>query len=341
MYLFCRFLACFFIISIASADIGKKAAIVIDYTNGKKVLFSNNPDAKRHPASITKVMTIYLLFEAIKNKKINLNTKFKVSKFATRQIPSKLNLKVGEKISVSNIIKALVVKSANDVAVVAAEGLSGSVSNFCKLMNQKSRKLGMKNTHFENPSGVPDPKQISTARDLAKLGMAIFRDFPQHWHFFSNKKFNFSGKTHNTHCKILHWYKGVDGAKTGYISASGFNLLVTASKYSKVGQEKRLFVVVMGGVSGKARDLYAAKLMDKGFNGYSITPQNTKLKTAQKSLLEQLSKAEMLDKLIFEEDEVFVSGSKSALKFNNLLDDLYEEDIIEEEESILVNSHKS
>ncbi len=332
MCLFCRFLACLFIISIASANIGKKAAIVIDYTNGRQVLFADNPDAKRHPASITKVMTIYLLLDAIKNKKITLNTKFKVSKFATTQMPSKLNLKVGEKISVLDVIKALVVKSANDVAVVAAEGLSGSVTNFCRLMNQKSRQLGMNNTHFENPSGVPNRKQISSARDLAKLGMAIFEDFPQHWHFFSNKKFTFSGKTHNTHCKILHWYKGADGAKTGYICASGFNLLVTASKYSKTGEQKRLFVVVMGGSTGKARDLYAAQLMDKYLKGYSITPQKPRLKTSKKSLLEQVSKAEMLDKVIFEEEEVLVSNSKPVLKFNKLLDNLYksDEDVVEE-----------
>ena len=321
--------------------VDKKSAIVIDYTNGKKILFNDRADSKRYPASLTKMMTLYLIFDAIKNKKITLNTKFKVSKFATHQSPSKLGLKVGAKISVSDIIKALLVKSANDVAVVAAEGLSGSVANFCKLMNRKTRQLGMRNTHFENPSGLPNSKQTSTARDIAKLGMALYRDFPQYHHFFSLKKFTYGKTDHNTHCKILRWYRGADGAKTGYINASGFNLIVTANRYNKVGNAKRLFVVVMGGDSARARDLYAGQLMDKYFKEHTITAtvQKAQNKSAKKSLLAQVGKSEMLDEIVYADDEVLIPKED----FKAMLDDLYKDDeeMLESEEEILVSPKKA
>ncbi|MBR1479908.1 MAG: D-alanyl-D-alanine carboxypeptidase [Alphaproteobacteria bacterium] len=351
----CGFLFRLFAVFLFVVDVGevqtstaaapKKSAIVIDYTNGRHVLFADHPDAKRYPASITKVMTVYLLFEAIKKKHITMNTEFRVSKLASQQIPSKLGVKVGQKMKVSDIIKALLVKSANDVAVVAAEGVAGSVAKFCKMMNKKGRQLGMRNTHFANPSGVPDTRQVSSARDLAKLGMAIFRDFPQYWHFFSEKKFVFGKNTHKTHCKILHWYKGADGAKTGYICASGFNLLVTANRYDKLGRARRIFTVVMGGKSAKERDLYAAQLMDKYLKGYTASPQKQSLqkskgKTAKQSLLEQVSKSEMLDKVVQEENEVLVT--ETASDFNAMLDELYRdnEEVVAEEEAVLVSPKK-
>jgi D-alanyl-D-alanine carboxypeptidase len=249
-------------IDVAAAD-GKKAAAVVDFSNGKKFVFENRMNDKRHPASLTKMMTVYLLFEAIQNGKIGFGTEFVVSKLASRQMPSKINLSVGERITVLNLIKALIVQSANDAAVVAAEGLCGSVSNFCRLMNAKALSLGMRNTHFENPSGVPNSKQISTAKDMMILGMALYCNFPQFWHFFSLKSFKYKGRVYGAHCKILRWYRGADGGKTGYTCASGFNLFVTANRRYKRKLSKRVFVVVMGFGSGKSRDLYAASLMNK------------------------------------------------------------------------------
>lgn len=338
MNLFIRVLIFFFLISNLNADASKKAAIVIDYTNGNKILFSDRSIELRFPASITKLMTIYILFDSIKKGKITLNTKFKVSRLACNQMPSKLGLKVGEKISVLNLIKALFVKSANDAAVVAAEGIAGSVTNFCSLMNRKGKMLAMKNTNFVNPSGVPNKKQKSCARDLARLGIALYRDFPQYRHLFCLKQFAYKSKIYNTHCKILHWYKGADGAKTGYINASGYNLLVTAIRYNKVGKSKRLFVVVMGGDTAKARDMYAAQLMNKYFKDYQITNKIKNLKGAKSSLLAQIDKKEILDQILIEDDSIFIENTKnnSKPKMSELLDKLYEnnEEDIKEEASI-------
>lgn len=330
-------------LSCASAD--KKSSIVIDYNNKHKVVFSENADELRHPASLTKVMTIYLLFEALKMGKISLNTKFKVSKFASGQMPSKLGLKVGDTISVSDIIKSLIVKSANDVAVVAAEGISGSVLAFANLMNKKALKLGMKRTHFENSSGVPNKKQITTARDMAILGMSIYSHFPQYWHYFSLKTFKYKNTVHQTHCKIMRWYKGADGAKTGYICASGFNLIVTAKKYNKNGDSKRIFTVVLGRESAKARDLYAAKLLDKYLKDYKIVSSSPSPKKHEeeiqyntKSMLKILDNREENDEAILQEEEEInidsiLDYSLDEKKFikNLYVDDDEQCDIVEEE----------
>ena len=327
---FCFVLVSNFIANVAenkkvAINCPKKSAIVIDYTNGQTVLYNDKADEKRYPASLTKMMTVYILFDALKNKKVSMNTKFYVSKYAVAQAPSKLELKVGSKISVLNAIKALMVKSANDVAVVVAEGLAGNVKNFCKIMNKKSRLIGMTNTNFENPSGLPDLKQTSCAKDMAKLGIALYRDFPQYRHFLSLKKFELGKKKYTTHCKILHWYKGADVAKTGYICASGFNLLVSAGRYDRTGKFRRLFAVVMGGDSAKARDLCAGQLMDKYFASYNIAAQKPKNKSIQKSLNSQISKSEMLDDIIQTDKEILVSNSVAISNFNSMLDKLYED----------------
>lgn len=340
MNLFIKFLFCFCIIaSVLNANNSKKSAIVIDYTNGNKVLFADRATASRFPASITKLMTIYILFDSIKKGKITLNTKFKVSRLACNQIPSKLGLKVGDKIKVLDIIKALFVKSANDAAIVAAEGLAGNVSKFCSLMNKKAKILGMRNTNFVNPSGVPNKNQKSCARDLARLGIALYKDFPQYRYLFCLKQFTYKSKPYNTHCKILHWYKGADGAKTGYINASGYNLLVTAIRYSKTGKARRLFVVVMGGESAKARDIYAAQLMNKYFKEYPITNEKQTLKHAKNSLLAQINKKEILDQIVIEDESIFIEDTNEKPKISPLLDKLYEdedEEDMKEEESILI-----
>lgn len=352
MTLFRVFIICFVAISISNATIAKKnttgtiaekkAEIVIDYTNGNKVLFSKNADKKRFPASLTKMMTVYMLLDAVKHKKITLNTKFKTSKFAAAQMPSILGIKVGSQISVSDIIKALFVKSANDVAVIAAEGLSTNVQNFCKQMNQKAKHLGMKNTHFENPSGVPNIKQTTTARDMATLGMALYKDFPQYRHFFALKKFTYRNVNYATHCKILHWYKGADCAKTGYICASGFNLMVTAARYNKSGKQRRLFVVVMGGEKARSRDTHAGQLMDRYFGEYTFVEKNARSKSkaiqAKNSLAAQIDKSEMIEDIIHADEEVFISKES----FNAMLDNIYKDDdeLISAEDEILIDPGK-
>jgi D-alanyl-D-alanine carboxypeptidase len=253
-------------VSTATSAGEKRATVVVDFAGNGRVIYENKMNAKRHPASLTKMMTVYLLFEALRDKRIKLDTKFVTSQLATRQIPSKINLWTGEKISVLDIIKALIVQSANDAAVVAAEGLYGSVKKFCDVMNAKAVSLGMTDTHFENPSGTPNSRQISTARDIMTLGIALYRHFPQFWHFFSLKSFVYRGTTYWAHCKILRWFKEADGGKTGYTCASGFNLFVTANRRDKHNRHKlakRVFVVVMGFGSGKSRDLYAASLINK------------------------------------------------------------------------------
>ncbi|MDR1233570.1 MAG: D-alanyl-D-alanine carboxypeptidase [Holosporales bacterium] len=315
-----------------AANNTKKAEIAVEYGCAKKVLRADRALEKRFPASLTKVMTLYLLFKAISEKKVSFNTRFKVSKFAVRQPPSKLGLKVGEKIMVSDLIKAMVVKSANDAAVVVAEGLCGSVSKFCLLMNRMAIKLGMVKTHFENPSGLPDARQITCAKDIAVLGMALYRDFPQYWHFLSLKSFKYRNQTHMTHCKILKWYKGTDGGKTGFTNASGYNLLVTAEKFNKFGRSKRVFVVVFGGNTSKTRDLCAAHLLNsclKDYNICSTSKAKDVLHTVRKhkSLSRQIEKADKstLEETIFELDSVAVS---EILKSNEVdqyqLDKLYE-----------------
>ena len=282
---------------VAKEKNDKKSAIVIDFQNNQKILFSHNANEKRYPASLTKIMTVYILLNAIKAGKIKMQTNFKVSKLAFSQAPSRLGVQVGDKISVNNIIKALLVKSANDIAVVAAEGLCGSVQAFCKLMNMQARKIGMKNTHFQNSSGLPDKNQISTATDIAKLMISIYKRFPEHWQLFSLKTFKYQSTIHGTHCTILHWYKGTDGAKTGYVNASGFNLATTAVKHNKLGKAKRLFVVVMGQNSCKERDLYAASLMDKYFAEYTIGAKSKTQIILKHSSKQKQSLVNHLDKL--------------------------------------------
>ncbi|MDR2075181.1 MAG: D-alanyl-D-alanine carboxypeptidase [Holosporales bacterium] len=306
----------------------KKASIVMDYSNNKKIVFSENPDAIRYPASLTKTMTVYLLFEALRAGKITLNTKFKTSKLAVMQIPSKIGVKIGEKITVQQLIRALLVKSANDAAVVAAEGMCGSVKKFAVMMNKKAKQLGMKHTHFENPSGVPDGRQVTTARDMLTLGIAVFKYFPQYWNYFSEKSFSYKGQAHNAHCKITRWYKGADGGKTGFICASGFNLFVTAQRYNKNGKQKRMFVVVIGGDSTKSRDLYAAYLMDKFFGEYRIAS-----KIAHLSKQKLKKKSGIMEKVLQTEEEFEI---EKALDYSAEIDEFYIDDeesmdIIEEE----------
>jgi len=244
---------------IGPAAAARSAAIVMDAATGA-VLYEDDADALRYPASLTKIMTLYLLFEAVDAKRVTLETRFPVSVRASNQDPTKLGLKPGETITVREIILGLVTKSANDAAVVAAEGLAGSEPAFAAKMTEKARQLGMASTLFRNASGLPDPQQKTTARDLAVLARAMLKNFPHHYHFFDTPSFTFNGITHANHNRLNNWYEGADGLKTGYIRASGFNLVTSAKR-----DNRRLIGVVMGGISPGSRDQEMARLLDAAF----------------------------------------------------------------------------
>ena len=235
------------------------ASIVVDAETGE-VLRSRNADIRRYPASLTKMMTLYLLFEAIDQGRLSLDSKLKVSKRAAGQPPSKLGPGAGSTIRVEDAIRALVVKSANDIAVVVAEALGGTEVKFAQKMTSKARALGMTRTAFRNASGLPNRKQRSTARDMAQLARALMRDFPHRYHYFDDERFRYRGREHRTPNKLLGRYRGMDGIKTGYIRASGFNLVASAER-----DGRRVIAVVFGGKTSRSRNSHMANLLDLGF----------------------------------------------------------------------------
>lgn len=243
--------------AVAAAVAAPNAAIVVDAKSGK-VLYSDSPDAKRHPASLTKMMTLYMLFEAIDQGQASLKTDIAVSRYCAGQAPSKLGFKPGQTIKAHDAILALVTKSANDVACAIGEHISGTESAFARDMTKRARRLGMRRTVFRNASGLPDSAQVTTARDMAILGRALQDDFPRHFKYFSTKKFKWKGKTYSNHNKLLGRVKGVNGIKTGYIRASGFNLVSTVKR----GRHE-IVAVVLGGDNGKARDARMTALIEK------------------------------------------------------------------------------
>jgi D-alanyl-D-alanine carboxypeptidase len=224
------------------------ADIVVDANNGA-VLHATNPDSRRHPASLTKIMTLYMLFERLEAGNVTLRTEFPVSAHAAAQPPSKLRLKAGDSITVEDAIKALVTKSANDVAAVVAEGLSGDEDTFARMMTAKARSLGMEDTVYKNASGLPDPAMITTARDQAMLGRAIQDRFPKYYKYFSTTRFSFRGKSISGHNRLVGRVEGVDGIKTGYIHASGFNLVTSMRR-----DGRHVVAVVLGGRTASSRD---------------------------------------------------------------------------------------
>ncbi|CAA7613383.1 D-alanyl-D-alanine carboxypeptidase family protein [Magnetospirillum sp. UT-4] len=235
------------------------AAIVVDFDSGD-VLHAVNPDRQSYPASLTKVMTLYLLFDALESRKVSLRTMLPVSSHAAAQAPSKLALRPGDRIAVEDAVLALVTKSANDVAVVVAEALGGSEDEFAEMMTRKARQLGMSSTTYRNASGLPDSGQISTPRDQARLGRALIRDHGEHYHYFSTRQFKWRGQPISTHNRLMLRYKGADGIKTGYINASGFNLIASAKR-----DGRRIVGVVFGGDTAGWRDRQMAQNLDKGF----------------------------------------------------------------------------
>lgn len=252
-----------------SAEARRYASIVIDAGTGQ-VLHAANPDRQAYPASMTKMMTLYLLFEAVEEGRYSLNSKLPVSRHAAGMPPSKLGLKAGQTISVEDVIGALVTKSANDAAVVAAEAVAGSETKFAIVATEKARQLGMHRTVFRNASGLPDSRQLSTARDMATLAQALIRQYPQYYHYFSLKSFSYKGRRYSNHNKLLDKYDGVDGLKTGYIRASGFNLAASA-----VRNGRRIIAVVYGGKSSRSRNAHMVELLDRGFSRIVVARQIT------------------------------------------------------------------
>ena len=236
---------------------GKYASIIMNEKSGK-VYHSINADTRNYPASLTKIMTIYMIFEKLKNKKIKMNTKLKVSKRASRQPPSKLGLYPGQKITVKQAILALVTKSANDVATVVAENFEKTERRFAYKMTRKAKSIGLTRTIFKNASGLPNKGQLSTARDMAKLAVAIRKNFPEFFYFFNKKSFVFNGIEYRNHNNLLGSYFGVDGIKTGYTNASGFNLVASVERNGQ-----RIIGVVFGGKTARTRDKHMVKLLNK------------------------------------------------------------------------------
>src|SRR5712675_630261 len=231
------------------------SSIIVDGNSGA-TLSANNPDASRHPASLTKIMTLYLLFERLDAGKMKLDTEMDVSEHASEQAPTKLGLRPGQSIAVEDAIKGLVTRSANDAAVVIAEAIAGDEGDFAKLMTRKARALGMTKTVYRNASGLPDDEQVTTARDQATLGRSIQERFPRYYRYFSTTAFNYHGHSIRNHNKLLGNVEGVDGIKTGYTRASGFNLVTSMRRGNR-----HLVGVVMGGRSGGSRDAIMRNLL--------------------------------------------------------------------------------
>ncbi len=233
----------------------KYAAIVVDANTGK-TLFASNADAPRYPASLTKMMTLYLVFEALQSGKIKKTTKVPFSAQASAKPPTKLGVKAGRSVTVETVIYSLVTKSANDAAAAVAELLGGSEEGFARMMTEKARKLGMTGTIFRNASGLPNAAQRSTARDLATLGIALKEHYPQYYAYFSTRSYTYGKQRLGNHNRLLGRVKGVDGIKTGYTRASGFNLVSSVSD-----GDRRIVAVVMGGKSGGSRDKHMTDLI--------------------------------------------------------------------------------
>lgn len=235
------------------------AAIVIDMNAGR-VLYTQAPDAARGPASLTKMMTLYLLFSYLRAGSITPDSELVVTPYAASQSPTKLGLKPGETLRAADAVEALVTQSANDAAVTIAENLAGTEENFARVMTAKAHALGMTDTIFRNASGLPDPEQVTTARDMAILAEHLIRDFPEYYSVFSSKIFVYRGRAFRNHNHLLFGYRGTDGIKTGYTRASGYNLVASVRR-----DDKHLVAVVLGGRTGGQRDAAMRALLDKHF----------------------------------------------------------------------------
>lgn len=258
-----------------SSDNARYAAIVVDAASGE-VLFSRFADARRYPASITKVMTLYLTFEALESGKVKLTDNLIVSPRAASQPPSKLGLAAGQSISLDDAMRATAVRSANDMAVVIAEHIGGSEGRFTQMMTEKARELGMEHTRFTTANGLPDTRQATTARDLSILSRAVMRDYPQYYRYLGLHDWYYNGRDYRNTNGLLATGRGYDGIKTGFTNASGYNLAA-----SSVRDGKRLITIVMGGRSTKSRNDHVAELMDTGFELQRRRGQGETIQLAQ------------------------------------------------------------
>lgn len=235
------------------------AAIVVDADTGR-VLYGRNMDQRLYPASLTKIMTLFLTFEALDTGRLGMNQRLKVSRRAAGQTPTKLGLKRGKSIRVEDAILAIVTRSANDAATVLAEAIGGTEVRFAQMMTERARQLGMVRTSFRNATGLPNRRQRSSARDMAKLALAMIQKYPGYYRYFSTKTFTWGKRTHRNTNHLLVSYTGTDGIKTGYIRASGFNLVASAQRGGR-----RLIGVVFGGRTARSRDRHMIKLLESGF----------------------------------------------------------------------------
>jgi D-alanyl-D-alanine carboxypeptidase len=248
--------------ALSYADVGaprdaRYAAIVVDAESGR-ILHAEAADEPRYPASLTKLMTLYILFEEIESGRLRLDTQITVSQNAARQEPTKLGLRAGSSIRVQDAIPAIAVRSSNDVAVAVAENIAGSEAAFAARMTRTAHALGMRNTNFRNPSGLPDPAQVTTARDLATLCRALQTRFPDFYRVFSMRNFTYAGQPHKNTNALLGKVDGMDGIKTGYIRASGYNLATSVKRNGH-----RINVVVFGGQTGADRNAKVAALVEQ------------------------------------------------------------------------------
>ena len=274
-------IAVFFLASAPAAHANSKyASIVLDMDTGQ-VLHSSRADKKLYPASLTKMMTLYMTFEALKTGKLSLDQHLPISRNAARQPPSKIGLKAGRTITVRDAIQACATKSANDAAVVLAEAVGGSVDNFAAMSTARARSLGMSRTTFKNPHGLTKRGQLSTARDMGLLGRHLFLDFPEYYHVFKRKNFKYNSRNFRATNKLLGKYRGADGIKTGYTSASGFNLVASAEQ-----DGRRIVGVVFGGRSSARRNRHMRKLLD---NGFKVAPKRSAVRCCIRRLLSRIA----------------------------------------------------
>ena len=258
-----------------STENTRYAAIVVDAESGE-VLFARHADSRRYPASITKVMTLYLAFEALTEGKVKLDDVITVSPRAASQPPSKLGLAAGQTITLDNAMKATAVRSANDMAMVIAEHVGGSQDRFAARMTLKARELGMTQTRYVNPNGLPDARQVTSARDLAILARAVMRDYPQYYRYFGLHDWAYEGREYRNTNGLLRTEPGYDGMKTGYTNASGYNLAASA-----VRDGRRLITIVLGGRSTASRNSHVAALMDTGFEVERLRRAGQPIQVAQ------------------------------------------------------------
>lgn len=259
------FAACLLSCALVSGAHASVSSIIIDAETGD-VLSSSNADSLRYPASLTKLMTLYITFNALDKGLIKFEDKLPVSRNAANRSPSKLGLKKGETITVRDAVLALIVKSANDCATVLAEGLGYFEENFAKTMTEVAQELGMKNTTFKNASGLPNRAQKTTARDMALLGAAMYHHFPEYYKLFATKKFTYNGRTYYTHNHLLKSFEGADGMKTGFTNAAGYNIVTSAERNGH-----RVIAVTMGHNTIRQRDTKVASLMKKGLQKLAMS----------------------------------------------------------------------